>query len=282
MKHFGVEARARRFDPESRYGGHGGHSLARACPESARRCVLGFGDVAVSVTRPDQGHGRVGISQLELDSPRLLDIERVQPWSQGPHQVRDRSELFHLAEYLECKVEPKHRMKSRQCPGVVDTKYSLPAVGLMSKEKVIVERSEGSEGAEWGEVELLISQVEGVHNLRRVPVNCSWCRRGCKRCSKNKGKGGLCNTVDVSGKRKRALLRLEAHQEELLHLGAHLLEQVPEDFVDDDLLPEEMFALPPEHLNDADVEDALAEVASESSFIMVDDETCSSASWSFL
>lgn len=27
----------------------------------------------------------------------------------------------------------------------------------------------------------------GFKNFRRVPVNCSWCRRGCKRCSKNRG-----------------------------------------------------------------------------------------------
>ena len=27
----------------------------------------------------------------------------------------------------------------------------------------------------------------GAANLRRVPITCGWCRRGCKRCSKNKG-----------------------------------------------------------------------------------------------
>lgn len=48
------------WDAAGRYGGHGGHSLAMACPEGAQHRVLGFGDVAVSVTRPDLGARAAG------------------------------------------------------------------------------------------------------------------------------------------------------------------------------------------------------------------------------
>lgn len=284
MKHFGVEARARRYDPHSRYGGHGGQSLAMGFPENGKS-ILGYHGVQCTVKRPSPGDGLVGVSKLELESPSLLDTERTLPWSKGPKQIRDRGrELFHVAEFLERQVEPQRVTKSRQCPGVVDTKYLLPAVGLLdTKQKTMVEHDPE---AQWGQVELLISRVEGAPNLRRVPITCSWCRRGCKRCSKNKGRGGLCKSIDGSIKMKRLARRREAAQElpealameDLHYKGLSLADYL-------DTLREPQEEKPHEGLSLSDylpLEQDEPYQVSECSFLLVDDDVQSCQSWTMI
>eukprot|EP00913_Durusdinium_trenchii_P011522 g10817.t1 len=127
----------------------------------------------------------VAVSQLELDCPTLLATHKGD-WKTGAGEVLDHSGLHQLTQHLEYKAKLKSRTKSRRCPGVVDTTYALPAVGHLKDGEV----SLFDEPCE--DVEIIVSRLEGLRNLRRVPVNCSFCRRGCKRCSKNKGKGGIC------------------------------------------------------------------------------------------
>lgn len=265
------------------YGGHGGQSLAMGLPETGAS-ILGYHGVQCTVQRPSLGDGLVGVSKLELESPSLLDTERTLPWSKGPKQIRDRSELFHVAEFLERQVEPQCVTKSRRCPGVVDTKYLLPVVGLLhTKQKTIVEHDPEAQS---GQVELLISRVEGAANLRRVPITCGWCRRGCKRCSKNKGRGGLCKSIDENIKMKRLARRREAALlelpealalEDLHYKGLSLADYL-------DTLRDVQEEKPHEGLSLSDYlpqQDEPYQV-SECSFILVDDDVQSCHSWTMI
>ena len=96
MKHFGVAARARRFDAGSRYGGHGGHSLALGFPELAHQ-IPGYA-VSCTVQRPELGDGLVGLSKVEVENPNLWETNRVLPG--GPKQVRFFGTIFGMVERL--------------------------------------------------------------------------------------------------------------------------------------------------------------------------------------
>lgn len=292
MKHFTVEARTRRFDHESRYGGHGGHSLVKSFEECARDNVPGFDGVSWTVRRPGDERG-VAVSQLELDCPTLLATHKGD-WKTGAGEVLDHSGLHQLTQHLEYKAKLKSRTKSRRCPGVVDTTYALPAVGHLKDGEV----SLFDEPCE--DVEIIVSRLEGLRNLRRVPVNCSFCRRGCKRCSKNKGKGGICKGVDESRKAKRAALRwdtlkelaevndIDAIVEEVTRRGRQIEFEEMGDLDCMDMVHYEAKNWDPLPAESGDAAQFQAagmenfEAASESSFVFVDfvdDDACSCDSW---
>jgi len=270
MKHFGVEARERRFNHRSRYGGHQGHSLAMGMPTDR---VLGSRTVACSYNRPQLGGG-VGVSQLEIDSPSLLDTQQRSD-ARGHMEVRDHSQLFHLAQFLERTVEPKRWTKIRECPGVVETKYVLPAVGLLSNKTIVdIDTSE--------EVEIFITEAEGFKNFRRVPVNCSWCRRGCKRCSKNRGYyPGICKKWEkdarIVNKHHEATKELPEALEvlEVCEGSTSCTEQY-----DEDVYPFENEARSPSRSQPFG--EAEVDLASEGSFLFVEDDQVSCDSWAFV
>eukprot|EP00434_Breviolum_minutum_P008873 symbB.v1.2.007824.t2/scaffold463.1/size291460/5 len=272
MKHFGVEARERRFNHRSRYGGHQGHSLVMGMPTDR---VLGSRTVACSYNRPQLGGG-VGVSQLEIDNPSLLDTQQTSD-ARGHMEVRDHSQLFHLAQFLERTVEPKRWTKIRECPGVVETKYVLPAVGLLSNKTIVdIDTSE--------EVEIFITEAEGdKKNFRRVPVNCSWCRRGCKRCSKNRGYlPGICKKWEkdarIVNKHHEATKELPEALEvlEVCEGSMSCTEQY-----DEDVYPFENEAWSPNSRSQPFGE-AEVDLASEGSFLFVEDDQVSCDSWAFV
>ena len=269
MKHFSVEARTRRFDHGTKYGGHGGQSLVKSFPKMAKRNIPGFEGVAWKVLRPEDA-----VSQLEIDCPTLRCVN-CQRDRKG--QVQDLSGLYQLTEYLEKEATLKHRTMNRRCPRVVDTSYLLPAVGRLEDGEVSLLDEP------CGDVEIIVSQIEGSRNLRRVPVNCRWCNP----CSK-KHWAKCCKAFSESNKAKRGLAieLLEACDlDELVRADvaeeAHnwrCLERCfsfPEGYV-------EAWDKPMNLGNAGSNHFAEDEATSEPSFILVDDDACSCDSWAFV
>ena len=99
---------------------------------------------------------------------------------------------------------------------MVDTTYQLPAIGVLDDQAFFCHPG----AVPWevrldeveGQVEVLVSQMEGPSNCRRVPVGFSWCRRGCAKCSKQRG---ICKRVDVAhGAKRRARRSSVGHEVE--------------------------------------------------------------------
>jgi len=262
-KHFGMLRRRRRFDRGARYGGHGGGTVVLGSPQVAED-IPGFQGVTLQKLTPGS------ICELELLEPLPLQKKGYRwqpPCAEG---ARGDGWNFHAREMLEEQAIKKREKTSRRCPGLVDVIYSLPAVGV----------------EEGGEVEIVLSQRMEGRSFHRVPIGCE-CRMGCRKCSKNRGNGGLCKGLAETNRVKRMALRRRAfcEQDEALHdlANRHLdedLEHIDQELLEDiDKLPVDAEAI------DEGPCDGATEVASISSFLLVDSDaasTASEASWSLL
>ena len=72
MKHFAMEARGRRFDAGSRWGGHQGQSLVKMDLHRALE-LPGFRSVDWRIDRPEM-EGLKAVSELEMECPSLLSL----------------------------------------------------------------------------------------------------------------------------------------------------------------------------------------------------------------
>ncbi|CAJ1374525.1 unnamed protein product [Effrenium voratum] len=214
-KHFGMLRRRRRFDRGARYGGHGGGTVVLGSPQVAED-IPGFQGVTLQKLTPGS------ICELELLEPLPLQKKGYRWQPLCAEGARGDGWNFHAREMLEEQAIKKREKTSRRCPGLVDVIYSLPAVGV-------------EEGGE--EVEIVLSQRMEGRSFHRVPIGCE-CRMGCRKCSKNRGNGGLCKGLAETNRVKRMALRRRAfcEQDEALHdlANRHLDEDL--EHIDQELL----------------------------------------------
>lgn len=178
-KHFAVTDRHRRFDSESRYGGHSGHSLRRARPK---------GDVAHLIS------GYVDACVRAEHAAESLDTVFMRPigTNRNAYHRRCGGLAFEVARRLEEVCAEMSTRRDPKCPDVIITDYTVQEHG-----------AEGA-GAEAATV-YSVSSVRAARNLRRVAIGFDLCHFGCSRCGKNRG----CRRFLGSTKVRRHRIRSE-------------------------------------------------------------------------
>lgn len=182
-KYFGIGKRRQRFNPSSKYGGRGGHTLLKAQPKS-KISVHGLNETyletkcLVGTTCETLG------SKVDQEFGQLL---MKRSGSSGGH-------LFQLPEVLDKKCILKSTKQGRslvRIPEVITTTYTLELDG--GKDGEVVEKV----------IQCSICSSSNVkRNLHRFPIGFGP-HLGCDKCGKNRG----CNArqTKTSVRRKRFL-----------------------------------------------------------------------------
>jgi len=131
QKHLSLDARRRRFDPQSRHGGYGGVSTVRARPLSwTRDTNLGLADMHVKINRPRDAEGNVVVTKVDQEVPDLLAMKAEE--MDGDVTGGAGGGMFWLPELLENECIGKSTQRDRTCPDVIVTTYSVKGVGWMA------------------------------------------------------------------------------------------------------------------------------------------------------
>jgi len=141
-KHLSLEARRRRFDPASRYGGHGGRTLVKTM-RKADVSVDGYRDTYLKIKRPTDPDGNVLVSDLDKELQELLHTDsdgKIVESAPGGH-------WFRLPLLLEESCISKKTERDNDCPDVIITTYTVPGVSWLApdaeeKEKLDRRRKE--------------------------------------------------------------------------------------------------------------------------------------------
>lgn len=130
-KHLNIGDRRKRFDPKSRYGGHGGASLVTALPNKLVS-VDGYNRIYLDIERPRNDQGCVLISKIDQEVPELCRSAELPPGL-----------ALQLPEMLDQLCITKSTKRDKCSHDVVITTYVLQGVDWMApnqEERALLEK----------------------------------------------------------------------------------------------------------------------------------------------